>query len=1515
LLNKLLLPVVLLSLAVLALPHSAVAVVDVSSITCSGPIIGGSTQNSTVTVYLSGTAPYQMSITIGWGSGVSLGFIGLSGNSLIIPAGANSGTFLAYGAGVVSTTTNIQLSATYGQTVYGPLTINPIVLSLATGGTLVGGTDQQGTATVSFNVPTRSNAGVTLTYASSGYGTLCFLSDPNSSSCQTIAYIPAGSSSYSFPYISTSFVGVPNSETITATFGSDTATGSATILPDNPHLSISPSTIVGGSSETGAATVTLDVPVGARSSAYVSLSSFSGLYLLSAPNGYQVSSLSLGPGQSSGSFCVSGVSTTQIVSGVVTATLGTSSQAPVTILPLNPDSGPCNDCKNQTGQPISVTTGNTWVQQRDYSLPGLGGGLELTRTWNSDWRNVGPLSASGIFGDSWISTYEERLDTSGSAPLKYWRSDGNLWYFQSTGGNNYSLVFPPNYHATLTYSSATSTYTISFPEGSQRVFNGAGHLISLLDRNGNQTNVAYDAQGRLSTVTDPASRVLTFVYPSNTVLLAQSVKDATGTIATYAYDYAGRLSTVTYADNSFLTFNYDSNMLLLNVTDTNGKIIEAHTYDYNRRGLTSQKANGVDLVTLTYPSSTQTTVTDSLSHQSTYTQQFVQGRYFVASVSGPTCTTCGAGNTASWSYDGSGNSTSVTDANGYTTNYTYDAAGNVLTRSIVVNGAPLTWTYTYNSFDQVLTATDPLNFVTTSTYDTHGNLLTVTTPSPDGVLAGSVTAFTYDTKGELKTIKDPRNNVTTLAYYPTGLINTITDANNKVTTYTYDARGNRLTAKDALNNTTQFAYDPMNRLTKITYPDTTIRQFGYDARGRRTSVTDGNNKITTYVYDDADRFTSVKDAANNTTTYGYDTESNLTSITDANNNQTTFQYDPNRWVTQTTFPSTHMENYTYDLVGNLKTKTDRKNQTITYSYDPLNRLTQKFYPDSSSVTYTYDNDSRLSEVVDPTGTYQFTFDHMGRLIGTTTQYAFLSGRNFTTTYGYDAASNRTSFTDPESGSTSYAYDVLNRLTTLTPPTAFSSSGNFGFSYDAISRRSQLTRPNSVTTTYSYDTLSRLLSVLHKKASTTLDGASYTVDNAGNRLTRTPKPSGTASTFGYDNIYELLSVTQGSTTKESYTYDPVGNRLTALGSAPWSYNVSNELTARPSYTYTYDNNGNVLTSTTGSNTTNYTWDYENQMTSLVLPGSGGTVTFKYDPFGRRIYKSSSSGTSIFAYDESNLAEETNASGTAVTRYTGILDFDQPLAILRLGTTSYYEQDGLGSVTSLSNSSGSIAQTYTFDSFGNQTGSSGSLTNPLQYTARESDSETGLYYYRARYYNPTTGRFTGEDPLGFRAGANFYRYVRNNSVNLTDPTGLYSLQGFSPTQAAQMSTAIGQLAAKLKANPCCVDPKLRDRLLNLLQPGNYGSGVTFVYKETLPADPGYVTCAQVSNGWAFLTNTVTISKAALDGTCSCPLAGNLMHETIHLGWKNWFGSTPEGGAYGGASSCFGPGCNRPQGVTTP
>jgi RHS repeat-associated protein len=141
-----------------------------------------------------------------------------------------------------------------------------------------------------------------------------------------------------------------------------------------------------------------------------------------------------------------------------------------------------------------------------------------------------------------------------------------------------------------------------------------------------------------------------------------------------------------------------------------------------------------------------------------------------------------------------------------------------------------------------------------------------------------------------------------------------------------------------------------------------------------------------------------------------------------------------------------------------------------------------------------------------------------------------------------------------------------------------------------------------------------------------------------------------------------------------------------------------------------------------------------------------------------------------YDGGNMVETVDEYGNIIARLAQGQGFDDLLAESTAGATSFYEQDGLGSVTSLTNSSGALAQTYTFDSFGNTTNSSGSISNPFRYTGRDFDSETGLYYYRARYYDPATGRFLSEDPFRFRGGSNFYRYALGSPIDYIDPLGL-------------------------------------------------------------------------------------------------------------------------------------------------
>ncbi|HTS09729.1 MAG TPA: RHS repeat-associated core domain-containing protein [Candidatus Eisenbacteria bacterium] len=179
----------------------------------------------------------------------------------------------------------------------------------------------------------------------------------------------------------------------------------------------------------------------------------------------------------------------------------------------------------------------------------------------------------------------------------------------------------------------------------------------------------------------------------------------------------------------------------------------------------------------------------------------------------------------------------------------------------------------------------------------------------------------------------------------------------------------------------------------------------------------------------------------------------------------------------------------------------------------------------------------------------------------------------------------------------------------------------------------------------------------------------------------------------------------------------------------------------------------------------------RITAIISGDSHGMTTFEYDRFGRRIQISGPLNTTNYLYDGDDMLEEIDNSSSVLARYGQGVGIDEPISVLRSSATNYYEADeALGSITSLSNGAGALASTYTYDSFGNLTTSTGTLTNPFRYTGRDLDSESGLYFYRARYFDPAAGRFISEDPSRFAGGIDFYEYVDNSPLNEFDPLGL-------------------------------------------------------------------------------------------------------------------------------------------------
>jgi YD repeat-containing protein len=541
--------------------------------------------------------------------------------------------------------------------------------------------------------------------------------------------------------------------------------------------------------------------------------------------------------------------------------------------------------------------------------------------------------------------------------------------------------------------------------------------------------------------------------------------------------------------------------------------------------------------------------------------------------------------------DDNSNPTKITQANGEERTFTYDSVGNVLTVTQETIGTPTTLTYE-PEFNQVTSIQDPNgNPPTTIIYDGNGNPMEITDAKgtktkleyTDTSCTGQVTKVTSALGLEEETS-------TSFTYYSKSCnVETIIDPLGKVTTLEYDSYGNVKKTTDAEDKSTQFFYDSLNRLTKV-----------ISAEGGSASGGDADSKATEYRYDEA---------------------GNLKEVTDANIHPTKFEYDTKNRLSKMTDPLGKFEVYTYDGNGNLFSTTDRKLQTINFAYDEINQLIKKTLPGNWVTNFTYDTVGNLLTVVDPDSNLTFGYDGASRLTSADTKNS-TNQPAVKLTYGYDKNSNRLTMAESgavTSGTTTYTYDQLNRLSTLKSPSTGSSTINFG--YDALSRRTSLSYPNTTSASYSYDDASQLLQIKHQASILNpLSSFTYTYDKVGNRTDFDTTRTGVSSLnshldYTYDVLYRLTQATRPEVgdPNETFKYDPVGNRLRRDGQASdAAFDSANRLLEDTEYTYTSDDNGNLIEKDekkSGGDIVWYTYDAQNQLIGVQFDQSGVVVEYR------------------------------------------------------------------------------------------------------------------------------------------------------------------------------------------------------------------------------------------------------------------------------------------------------------------
>ncbi|WP_017324319.1 RHS repeat-associated core domain-containing protein [Synechococcus sp. PCC 7336] len=591
-----------------------------------------------------------------------------------------------------------------------------------------------------------------------------------------------------------------------------------------------------------------------------------------------------------------------------------------------------------------------------------------------------------------------------------------------------------------------------------------------------------------------------------------------------------------------------------------------------------------------------------------------------------------------------------------------------------------------------------------------------------------------------------------------------------------------------MGRTTRFGYDALDRQTRITDALGNSTLFGYDAVGNLTSQADALGNTTRFVYDELNREIATIDPLGFTTTSTYTAVGTLASITDASGNTTTYEYDVRDLLVRETNQLGDSRSYNYDEVGNLTSLVDRNGRQTAYSYDSLDRLTQERFLDDAGtaveqIDYTYDAASQLIGISDFDSSYTYRYDAAGRL--TRSDNTGTAGiPTFTLDYTYDAVGNRLSVTDSidavETGVERFTYDSLDRVIDITQTGAAVSDKRVSYTYDAASQLIGVETFNdlagtqvAIATTHSFDAAGRLANITHTDAGgTVLADYTYSFD-AANRITAIQSLDGLSS-FSYDASGQQLEGNFDFQTDESFSFDATGNR-TNTGNI---VGPNNQLLEDENFTYAYDAEGNRTQRTdkaTGE-VTQYEYDHRNRLTSAITLDSSGNETgraeYTYDALDRRIGRTVEGQTERYLYDGSDIALVTYESGEVTQRFLHSTSIDRVVAQEDgAGNVLYALSDHQNTVRDIADSTGTVVNHLTFDSFGNITSQSdASVEFRFSFTGREFDEETGLYYFRARYLDPSTGQFISQDPIGFAAGdVNLYRYVGNSPLNFIDPSG--------------------------------------------------------------------------------------------------------------------------------------------------
>ena len=670
------------------------------------------------------------------------------------------------------------------------------------------------------------------------------------------------------------------------------------------------------------------------------------------------------------------------------------------------------------------------------------------------------------------------------------------------------------------------------------ITNGDGQVVQAFVNNaaGNPTqvttlggtvNITYNALGRVTRRLGPGSLDVAYTYDANGRMLTHTVARLVDGLpvtetTSFTYNANGQITSKTDPSGGQTTFAYNAAGQLTATTDENGN---ETTFTRDKRGNATRKdyADGT-FEAFTYDEQGRLTAALDRLARTTFFELDARGNLVKTIYPG--------GGTVENTYDAADRLLTTKDQLGRVTTYTYDAVGRVLTKTDAAGGITR---YTYDALGGMTRIEDPLGRVTNMEYDhsTFGVPRLEKTTFADTTMRQQ----TYAPSGRVASVTDEAGGTTSYTYDGAGNLLTVTDALGHVTTYGYDGAGNRVTETDAEGHTTSMEYDANRRLTSRTKPTGETETFDYDLAGNLIEHIDFRGRSIQYQYDTRNRLVRKTPQGGAATVYTYTATDKISSIEDSNGT-TTYTYDVLDRVTSIAHPNGDTLTYTYDAVGNRLSVTGPQG-TTSYTYDALNRMASAT-TGGQTTTYTYDAVGNTTEVAYPNGTEnEFVYNSRNRVTGVNVRGAggiVLASQS----YLMNALGNRTQMTDAAGRVVNYTYDAAQRLLSESDNVsgAFVTTT---YSYDDVGNR-LVKNANGVVTAYAYDASDRMvseggLSYTYDANGNLLsrsDGVTYTYD-AENRLA-SHTAAGVTTAYAYDSFgNRVRSTTNGATT--NYLVDP------------------------------------------------------------------------------------------------------------------------------------------------------------------------------------------------------------------------------------------------------------------------------------------------------------------------------------------------------------------------------------------